>query len=111
MRLLRSAFITLEPAEGGKSGGTAAPAAPVADATPKPSGGNTPVYSPFEGKVEVVEVLVKAGDAVAEGQPVAAVEAMKARHDVRAPAAGTVREVHVRPGDEVSAGQPIVTLG
>ncbi len=107
----RTFRITLEPAEGGKSGGTAAPAAPVADATPKPSGGNTPVYSPFEGKVEVVEVLVKAGDAVAEGQPVAAVEAMKARHDVRAPAAGTVREVHVRPGDEVSAGQPIVTLG
>ncbi len=50
----------------------------------------TPVYSPFQGKTELVEINVKVGDTVTEGQVVAAVEAMKAKHDVKAPCAGKV---------------------
>jgi len=74
------------------------------------SGKKVPVYSPFEGRVQVVEVLVKAGDSVGKGQVVAAVEAMKAKHDVRAPCAGKVAHIDSPIGTQVSAGIPILTL-
>jgi pyruvate carboxylase subunit B len=70
----------------------------------------TKVHSPFGGTVEVVAIRVKEGEAVVAGQVVAAVEAMKAQHDVRTPVAGTVARVHVRPGDEVRAGDAIVSV-
>lgn len=71
---------------------------------------DTPVFSPFEGKVEVVNVMVSPGDNVSEGQVVAIVEAMKANHDVKSPSDGVVSRVDAPPGTEVSAGQPIITL-
>ena len=71
----------------------------------------TPVFSPFEGKVELVDINVKVGDTVRKGQVVAAVEAMKAKHDVRAPRDGTVVEINAELGSEVFAGKPILTLG
>ncbi len=73
-------------------------------------GNSTPVYSPFEGRVEVVNVMVKAGDNVSKGQVVAAVEALKANHDVKSPCDGVVLRVDAPPGTEVSAGQPILTI-
>jgi biotin carboxyl carrier protein len=42
---------------------------------------------------------------------VAAVEAMKAQHDVRSPVGGTVLSVDARPGDDIGAERPIVTIG
>jgi pyruvate carboxylase subunit B len=76
------------------------------------SGGGeaVPVYSPFDGKVEVVEIRVKAGDAVRQGQIVAAVEAMKANHDVKSPCDGLVKTVDVALGATVARGTPIITL-
>jgi pyruvate carboxylase subunit B len=99
----------------------AAPASPAAGAPPAPPApavaptgagapASTPIYSPFGGTVEVVALKVREGDAVVAGQVVAAVEAMKAQHDVRTPVAGTVARVHVRLGDEVRAGEPIVSI-
>ena len=41
---------------------------------------------------------------------VAAVEAMKAKHDVKAPCAGRVTAVHASIGNEVSAGKPILSI-
>jgi biotin carboxyl carrier protein len=76
-----------------------------------PTGRITPVYSPFEGKVELVILNVKVGDWVQEGQVLAAVEAMKATHDVKAPLPGRVISVEATPGMEVSAARPILTLG
>ena len=70
----------------------------------------TDVFSPFEGNVELVEINVKVGDAVTQGQVVAAVEAMKAKHDVKAPCAGRVSAVHAAIGNEVSAGKPILSI-
>jgi len=85
-----------------------APAPARAGAT---TGATTAVYSPFQGKTELVEVNVKVGDAVQEGQVVAAVEAMKAKHDVMAPVSGTIRSVDAAPGDAVGSEQPILTIG
>jgi biotin carboxyl carrier protein len=69
-----------------------------------------PVYSPFEGKVQLVEVRVRVGDPVREGQVVAAVEAMKAKHDVRAPCSGKVATIDAEIGTDVVAGRPILTI-
>ena len=54
---------------------------------------------------------VKVGDAVTAGQVVAAVEAMKAKHDVKAPCAGKVKSIDAALGDDVVAGQSILTIG
>ncbi len=87
------------------------PPAPGFPYTPEPRQAATEVHSPFGGTVEVVAIRVKEGEAVVAGQVVAAVEAMKAQHDVRTPVAGTVVRVHARPGDEVRAGDAIVSVG
>jgi pyruvate carboxylase subunit B len=92
------------------TGPTAGATATVAKPAPA-EGPTTPIYSPFSGTVEVVAIHVHEGDHVEVGQVVAAVEAMKASHDVRSPVAGTVKAVHVGLGDEVSAGTAILTIG
>lgn len=74
------------------------------------AGEAVPVFSPFDGKVEVVEIRVKAGDSVRKGQVVAAVEAMKAKHDVKAPCDGIVQSVDASLGATVARGNPIITL-
>ncbi len=58
----------------------------------------------------VLEVLVKVGDAVTEGQPLMVVEALKVESNVTSPHAGTVRELLVQPGQRVRAGQPLLRL-
>jgi biotin carboxyl carrier protein len=93
----------------------------LADAGPMPTataaapsrgnGGGTQVFSPFDGKAEVVEIKVGVGDSVSKGQVVAAVEAMKAKHDVGAPCAGKIVSIDVGLGDDVMAGKPIMTIG
>ena len=59
----------------------------------------------------VVNVLVKAGDAVKAGQPVVSVETDKAAVDVEAEAAGSVSAVHVKAGDKLAVGALILTYG
>jgi pyruvate carboxylase subunit B len=103
----RTFMITLEPA----NGGSAPAAAPAATATTAPASSNgTPVFSTFAGSVEVVDVLVKVGDQVQKGMAVAAVEAMKARHDIKSPRDGQVTAVHVEIGDEIDSTKPILTI-
>jgi pyruvate carboxylase subunit B len=97
--------ITIEPPEE-----TASVAAPVPAAAAGPATNGTPVFSPFEGKSELVEVNVKVGDRVAAGQVVAAVEAMKAKHDVKAPCAGEVASIDAEIGADVMAGRSILTI-
>ncbi len=58
----------------------------------------------------VVELRVKAGDAVRAGQALLIVEAMKMEHEIRAPADATVRFVAVQAGDAVSAGELLLRL-
>ena len=102
----RTYEVVIEPPASSKS-----PTTPKQTAVTPSNGGQTKdIFSPFEGNVEVVEVNVKAGDVVNQGQVVAAVEAMKAKHDVKAPCAGRVSAVHASIGNEVSAGKPIMTI-
>ena len=72
--------------------------------------GATPVYSPFAGKAELVDLAVKVGDPVRAGQVVAAVEVMKAKHDVRAPCSGRVLRIDAVLGTDVTAGAPIMLI-
>src|SRR6476469_1441846 len=61
--------------------------------------------------VPVIEVLVSAGDEVAEEDPLITLESDKATMDVPAPAAGKISELKVSVGDKVSEGTVIVVLG
>jgi 3-methylcrotonyl-CoA carboxylase alpha subunit len=58
----------------------------------------------------VTRVLVSAGDAVRQGQPLVAIEAMKMEHVLRAPRDGRVRAVAVRKGEMVNGGAAVVEL-
>ena len=58
-----------------------------------------------------MEIAVKVGESVREGQVVAAVEAMKSKHEVTAPVGGTVQSVDCGLGDDVDSQHPIITIG
>ncbi|HTH76954.1 MAG TPA: dihydrolipoyllysine-residue acetyltransferase [Trinickia sp.] len=60
--------------------------------------------------VPVIEILVKAGDAVEKEQSLVTLESDKATMDVPSPQAGTVKEVKVKQGDSVSEGTLIILL-
>ncbi len=108
----RTFTVTLEPVASGGNGVAATPqasTAPAPAAVGTPAGG-TDVYSTFAGAVEIVDIKVGVGDKVADGDVIAVVEAMKATHDIRSPAAGTVSAVHAKVGDEVDSSTPIVTV-
>ena len=60
--------------------------------------------------VNVIEVLVKPGDAIEKEQGLITLETDKATMDVPAPYAGTVKEMQVKQGDKVSEGSLILTL-
>ncbi len=61
-------------------------------------------------QVEVIEVMVKAGDTVAQEDPLITLESDKAAMDVPCPKAGTVLSVAVGTGDKVSQGDEILIL-
>ena len=60
--------------------------------------------------IPVIEVLVKAGDAVAADDSLVTLESDKATMDVPSPAAGVVREVRLKVGDKVSEGAVVLVL-
>ncbi len=60
--------------------------------------------------VEVIEVLVAAGDRIEPEQSLITLESDKASMEVPADTGGEVREVHVAVGDTVSEGSPVVTV-
>ncbi len=102
----RSFVITLEPTDG--SAPAAVAEAPASTAAPSAQG--TPVHSTFAGAVEIVDLKVKVGDQVRVGSVVAQVEAMKATHDIKSPADGTVREIFVKIGQEIDSSTPLMTI-
>jgi pyruvate dehydrogenase E2 component (dihydrolipoamide acetyltransferase) len=72
-----------------------------------------PVVVPDIGdfkEVEVIEVLVKPGDAVSKEQSLITLESDKATMEIPSPAAGVVKELKVKTGDKVSQGTQILLL-
>lgn len=66
------------------------------------------VRSPMPGTV--LAVRVSAGDAVAAGQSLAVIEAMKMEHTVTAPLAGTVAELPVKAGQQVQMDETLAVI-
>jgi pyruvate dehydrogenase E2 component (dihydrolipoamide acetyltransferase) len=60
--------------------------------------------------VDVIEILVKAGDVIAKDDSLLTVESDKASMDIPAPFAGTVKEVKTKVGDKIAQGHLILTL-
>ena len=58
-------------------------------------------------EVEIIEVLVEAGDTVEAEDSLITLESDKATMEIPAPAAGTITEMLVGMGDKVSTGTPI----
>lgn len=60
--------------------------------------------------VDVIEVLVKAGDTIAKEDSLITVESDKASMDIPSPFAGVVQEVKIKVGDKTSEGSLILTM-
>ena len=58
----------------------------------------------------IVDVLVKVGDEVKEGDPLLVTEAMKMETEVHAPIAGKVTAVHVVKGDTVNPDEALIEI-
>lgn len=61
-------------------------------------------------EVEIIEVLVQAGDSVEQEQALITLESDKASMDIPSTHSGTVQEVFVKVGDHVAQGANILTL-
>lgn len=59
---------------------------------------------------EIIEILVRIGDRVEDGQPVLVVETDKASAEVPAPVNGTVLEIRVKPGQTVRVGEILMVF-
>lgn len=66
------------------------------------------VRPPMNGKIE--RLLVKPGQAVAKGDVLFVLEAMKMHNEVRSPVAGKVTAVHVAAGAAVEPSQVVVEV-
>ena len=66
------------------------------------------VKPPMPGKV--VEVKVKEGQPVKEGDVLLVLEAMKMQNDLKAPMAGTVAKVHVKEGTNVEGSTVLLEI-
>jgi methylmalonyl-CoA carboxyltransferase 1.3S subunit len=91
------------------AGGTFAPTPPHHPAgTTAAEDASDAVRAPLSGTV--ARVLVEPGGAIADGDVVVVLEAMKMETEITAPRSGTVTAVLVTPGDAVTGGQALVEL-
>ena len=87
----------------------AAPAAPVsAPKAAAPVAGGQPVKAPMPGTI--VDIKVKAGDAVKKGSILLILEAMKMENEIISPVDGTVAQVVAAKGASVNANDVLVTI-
>ena len=66
--------------------------------------------SPSDETITIANLAVSAGDTLAEGDLIAAVEADKASMDITAPVSGTVSKVLAEEGDVLRVGTPLVVI-
>lgn len=74
----------------------------------KTSEGSGEILAPMPGKV--TKISVNKGDEVITGQTVAVMEAMKMEYNLKAPAAGRVKEILCEAGAQVSMGQRLLFI-
>ena len=67
------------------------------------------VVAPMQGTI--LDVKVKAGDAIKKGQVVAILEAMKLENEVVSPFDGVVKNVLVSKGQKVNNGEKLLIIG
>ncbi|EXJ11673.1 MULTISPECIES: dihydrolipoyllysine-residue acetyltransferase [Nitrincola] len=60
--------------------------------------------------VDVIEVLVKVGDSVNEGDSLITLETDKASMEVPAPSSGVIKALHIKEGDKVNEGDLLIEL-
>ena len=70
--------------------------------------GSGEVRAPMAGKI--LDVRLREGDVVEEGQVVFVIESMKMQLEVKSPATGKVRTIHVRTGEVLSGPNVLATL-
>src|SRR6056300_1725798 len=68
-----------------------------------------PDIGDFES-VEIIEVLVKEGDAINKDDPIVTLESDKSSVEVPSPYTGIVSKINVKVGDKVSKGSPLASL-
>lgn len=105
--------VQVEEADGSTVSAQAAAPAPAAKAAPAPkkaaaAASGDPINSPMPGTI--VNVPVKAGQAVKAGDVLVILEAMKMENEIKAPKDGTVTSVNVNKGESVNTGTLLVTL-
>lgn len=107
--------VTVE--EGTSSGQVAAPRAAAPKAAPAPAPktaapagtqGSVSVTAPMPDKI--LGIKVEPGQAVAKGEAMIVLEAMKMENEIVAPSDGTVASINVAVGDSVEAGATLATL-
>ncbi|TCK03027.1 pyruvate dehydrogenase complex dihydrolipoyllysine-residue acetyltransferase [Marinobacterium mangrovicola] len=114
-------LLELEVSDGGAApaAAPAAEAAPAEAAAPAPaaasaaSGGVEQVLIPDlsgASDVDVIEVLVKDGDSVEEGDSLITLETDKASMEVPAPKAGVIKSMKISEGDKVNEGDLLLEL-
>ena len=99
----------LYPQPGSMAVPSAPTTAPARAAPPVAVAGSGDIVATLGGVVEAV--LVQAGQAVAQGDTVVVLEAMKMKSPMVAHRAGTVVVLAVKAGDRVEAGQLLASLG
>ena len=72
-------------------------------------GGGKPLKSPLPGVI--IDLYVKVGDAVKNGQKVLLLEAMKMENNIDADRDGKVLEIKVSKGDSVNEGDVLLIIG
>lgn len=84
-------------------------AAPAAAPAPVAAAAGEKVSAPMPGTI--LNVLVKVGDTVTEGQNLMVLEAMKMENEMLAPKAGKVVQVAVTKGQSVATGELLAVIG
>ena len=87
--------------------GEAAPA--TAPAAPKAAVVGNKVVAPLPGRV--IALKVKEGDAVAAGDEVALLEAMKMENSITSDYSGTVQQILVAEGENIATDAVIMIIG
>jgi biotin carboxyl carrier protein len=70
--------------------------------------GTTPVSAPMPGTI--LDIAVKVGDTVQQGDTLCNLEAMKMKSPIRSPGEGTIAQVMIAEGQNVGYGDVLFTL-